>query len=292
MERTASSSQKSGRATSLLTVRRRWRLLSAPLLGRSDSYHYVLFGHSLAIPAWNSRYATLTSITAVAGSTTTIVTTDRGAQGRPSTIVRVASLSPAYKECRTLHSRCVYSTSSCPDSRTIIIPTPSGVTNWNYPNSTLPEPVIGITSGTVTSISGYSDLGGADSAVTLGLWATAPNQDMSKRATVIAGTLFHELGHTIGLSHEAVSTTTAAITSPPLKCLLQAQLPGASRITSSSSMQRGTSLGNCILQSGTHDADAILAWFGHHAGTGHVPNFNLVHPVRSESHRQPRHAAL
>jgi hypothetical protein len=46
---------------------------------------------------------------------------------------------------------------------------------------TLPEPVIGLTSGTVTSISGYSDLGGADSAVTLGLWLTAPNQDMSKR---------------------------------------------------------------------------------------------------------------
>ena len=53
----------------------------------------------------------------------------------------------------------------------------------------------------MTSISGYSDLGGADSAVTLGLWETAPNQDMSKRANVIAGTLFHEIGHTLGLSH-------------------------------------------------------------------------------------------
>ena len=48
-----------------------------------------------------------------------------------------------------------------------------GVPNWTYPNSTLPEPGIGLTSGTVTSISGYSDLGGADSAVTLGLWETA-----------------------------------------------------------------------------------------------------------------------
>ena len=27
--------------------------------GQKDSYHYVLFGHSLAIPAWNSRYGTL-----------------------------------------------------------------------------------------------------------------------------------------------------------------------------------------------------------------------------------------
>ncbi len=30
--------------------------------GQKDSYHYVLFGHSLAIPAWNTPYQTLTSI--------------------------------------------------------------------------------------------------------------------------------------------------------------------------------------------------------------------------------------
>ncbi len=66
----------------------------------------------------------------------------------------------------------VYNTTSCPDSKTMILATP-GVPNWSYPNSTLPEPEIGLTSGTVTSISGYSDLGGADSAVTLGLWETA-----------------------------------------------------------------------------------------------------------------------
>ena len=94
----------------------------------------------------------------------------------------------------------VYNTTSCPDSKTMILATP-GVPNWSYPNSTLPEPEIGLTPGTVTSISGYSDLGGADSAVTLGLWETVPNQDMSKRANVIAGTLFHEIGHTLGLSH-------------------------------------------------------------------------------------------
>ena len=64
-----------------------------------------------------------------------------------------------------------------------------------------PEPTIGVTSGTVTSISGYSDVGGSDSVVSLGLWAQNANQDMSKPATVIAGTLFHELGHTLGLTH-------------------------------------------------------------------------------------------
>jgi len=165
--------------------------------GQKDSYHYVLFGHSLAIPAWNSRYASLVSINAIAGGQTTITTTDRGTGVNkcPSRITIAGVLGMP-----DLNG--VYNTTSCPNSSTMIISTPVAVkTSYTYPNNTLPEPVIGITSGTVTSISGYSDLGGADSAVTLGLWETAPNQDMSKRANVIAGTLFHELGHTIGLGH-------------------------------------------------------------------------------------------
>ncbi len=162
--------------------------------GQKDSYHYVLFGHSLAIPAWNTRYGTLTSINVVSG-VTTIVTADRGSgiNACPSRITISGVLgNPSLNG--------VYNTTSCADTKTITVATP-GVPNWSYPNSTLPEPVIGLTSGTITSISGYSDLGGADSAVTLGLWLTAPNQDMSKRANVIAGTLFHEIGHTLGLSH-------------------------------------------------------------------------------------------
>jgi MBG domain (YGX type)/PASTA domain/Abnormal spindle-like microcephaly-assoc'd, ASPM-SPD-2-Hydin len=162
--------------------------------GQKDSYHYVLFGHSLAIPAWNTRYGTLTSIQ-VSSGVTTIGTADRGTgiNACPSRITISGVLgNPSLNG--------VYNTTGCSDSKTISVATP-GVPNWSYPNNTLPEPVIGLTSGTVTSISGYSDLGGADSAVTLGLWLTAPNQEMSKRANVIAGTLFHEIGHTLGLSH-------------------------------------------------------------------------------------------
>ncbi len=129
------------------------------------------------------------------GGVTTIVTADRGSGINlcPSRITISGVLgNPSLNG--------VYNTTGCADSKTISVTTP-GVPNWSYPNNTLPEPVIGLTSGTITSISGYSDLGGADSAVTLGLWLTAPNQDMSKRANVIAGTLFHEIGHTLGLSH-------------------------------------------------------------------------------------------
>jgi len=133
--------------------------------GQKDSYHYVLFGHSLAIPAWNSRYGSLTSINVVSG-VTTIVTTDRGngINHCPSRVTISGVLGNP-------NLNGVYNTTVCANSSTMTVSTP-GVPNWSYPNSTLPEPVIGLTSGTVTSISGYSDLGGSDSAVTLGLWET------------------------------------------------------------------------------------------------------------------------
>jgi sugar lactone lactonase YvrE len=162
--------------------------------GQKDSYHYVLFGHSLAIPAWNTRYGTLTSIQVVSG-VTTIGTADRGngINSCPSRITISGVLgNPSLNG--------VYNTTGCTSTTTITVATP-GVPNWSYPNPTLNEPIIGLTSGTITSISGYSDLGGADSAVTLGLWLTAPNQDMSKRANVLAGTLYHEIGHTLSLTH-------------------------------------------------------------------------------------------
>ncbi len=162
-------------------------------VGQKDSYHYVLFAHALAVPAWNSRFGSISSIT-VSNGVTTIVTADRGngLQACPSRITISGVLgNPALNG--------VYNVASCADTRTMTISTP-GVRNWTYSNATL-EPVLGITSGVISSISGYSDLGGADSAITLGLWETAPNQDMSKRANVTAGTLFHEIGHTLGLPH-------------------------------------------------------------------------------------------
>ncbi|RXH58100.1 Phage protein [Granulicella sibirica] len=162
--------------------------------GQKDSYHYLLMGHSLAIPAWNTRYGTLTSIVTSSGITT-ISTVDRGTgiNACPSRITLSGVLgNPSLNG--------VYNTTGCADTKTITVATPA-VPNYTYPNNTLAEPIIGLTSGTVTSISGYSDLGGADSAVTLGLWLTAPNQDMSRRANVLAGTIFHEIGHTLGLSH-------------------------------------------------------------------------------------------
>ena len=174
-------------------------------LGQKDSYHYVLFGYSLAIPAWNSWFGSLKSITE-SGTTTSLVTA--GLNGVCPTRITISGV------ISNPNLNGVYIPTGCDSGlTTIYITTPSNaLPNWSYSYGTTPEPTIGVTSGTVTSISGYSDVGGSDSVVSLGLWAQDANQDMSKPATVIAGTLFHELGHTLGLTHggtyrDSLSTT-------------------------------------------------------------------------------------
>ena len=166
--------------------------------GQKDSYHYVLFGHSLAIPAWNTRLR----IVDVRSQVVSWPNDHRHHRPRHRQINYCPSRITISGVLGNPGLNGVYNTVSCPDAKTIICGD-SGrhQLELSLSANTPPEPVIGLTSGTVTSISGYSDLGGADSAVTLGLWETAPNQDMSKRANVIAGTLFHEIGHTLGLSH-------------------------------------------------------------------------------------------
>jgi len=165
--------------------------------GQKDSYHYVLFSYSLAIPAWTTRAGSITSITTTSGAnggTGTIVTTGVGATCPTRITISGVQGNPNLNG--------IYDGVNCDSGmKTIYFTTKSTVPAWTYPNTTLPEPVIAVTSGTVTSISGYSDLGGSDSVVSLGKWKSSPMQDMSKAATVVAGTLFHEIGHTLGLSH-------------------------------------------------------------------------------------------
>jgi Bacterial lectin/PASTA domain len=166
--------------------------------GQKDSYHYVLFGYSLAIPAWTTRAGSITSITTPSGGgTASIVTTGLGTTCPTRITVSGVQGNP---NLNAIYDK-VYNNLTCDSGlTTLYFSTPSTVPGWIYPN-TLQEPVIAVTSGTVTSISGYSDLGGSDSVVSLGQWESSTAQDMSKSATVVAGTLFHEIGHTLGLSH-------------------------------------------------------------------------------------------
>ena len=169
--------------------------------GQKDSYHYVLFGRSLAVAAWNTRARTLDSIV-VSNGAATITTPPRAPlNGRlcPTRVTISGALGAP-----ELNGVYDVPESDCLGNTKFRITTP-GVGNWTYNKPSSPagerEPMLAVISGDVSSISGYSDLGGADSAVTLGGWETDPEQDMSKKPNVQAGTLMHELGHTIGLAH-------------------------------------------------------------------------------------------
>ena len=176
--------------------------------GQKDSYHYVLFGRSLAVAAWNTRAQTLDSIV-VAGGYATITTPARAPLNGSTCPTRVtisgALGAPALNG--------VYTVSSCGGSNTVMTIATPEVGDWTYNKPASPaderEPMLAVISGDVSSISGYSDLGGADSAVTLGKWAPNTDQPQNTKANVQAGTLMHELGHSVGLAHGGAYQDTA-----------------------------------------------------------------------------------
>jgi len=177
--------------------------------GQKDSYHYVLFGESLAVAAWNTRARTLESIV-ISNGVATITTPPRAPPNVNSCPTRVTiSGALGVPELNGVYD---VPEASCRSNTSFTIATP-GVGNWTYTKPSSPaderEPLLAVISGHISSISGYSDLGGADSAVTLGKWAPNESQPQNTKANVQAGTLMHELGHTIGLAHGGAYQDTA-----------------------------------------------------------------------------------
>ena len=94
-----------------------------------------------------------------------------------------------------------YLVQSVPTPTTFTIQVPSGTIVPTLAS----DPSLAVASGAVGSGSGVSDLGGADSLITLGLWGTD-----GQTVPVESGTFMHELGHSLGLTHGGLFRTALA----------------------------------------------------------------------------------
>ena len=188
--------------------------------GRKDSWHYAVFAHALGRGRWNF-YGGLTdptgaappngvisqSVTAVTFYTSTahgLIVDSNAGNGRvtindaisnpnlngtylvTNTDCPVGAL-PAQQNCS------VSNTAPGPYAFTINLPTSAGA-QPSYTQKT--DPNLSVGSGKAGSVGGWSDVGGGDSAITLGNWLAS---DVTWN--VKAGTFMHEVGHTLALTH-------------------------------------------------------------------------------------------
>ncbi len=158
-------------------------------LGRRNSYHEVIFGNALGVPNWSFQGGSLTSIVA-SGTTLTFTTSSShglvvdplGPKGRV-TIDGVGS---------NFALNGTFLISTVPSTTSFTIQTSTAAT---APTQST-DPYLAIVPGTASTGSGFSDLGGEDSLITLGLWGAD-----GQTVPVQSGTLMHEIGHSLGLTH-------------------------------------------------------------------------------------------
>jgi len=176
--------------------------------GKKDSYHYVLFANALGFLTRSLVGGSLTSVVQSGNTVTFTTQMPHGltpldpvdGEGRVTVdgATTNLSLNGTYLVQTVPAAPCVnvqmpIGTIVCePTSFTIGIGGPT--IHAAYTLSTDPNLAFG--SGQAHSTSGFSDIGGADSVITLGLWDPAlVTPDLQAR------TWMHELGHSLGLSH-------------------------------------------------------------------------------------------
>jgi hypothetical protein len=174
--------------------------------GKKDSYHYALFAHATGLPNWTLQAGTLTSVKQ-SGSTVTFTTsTPHGLTSDPSCAndttgrngtgritVAFAITNPSLNGTFCVNSISTSAANIAPDTFTITV---ANSTNTSVPYTLSTDPDLGVASGRAGTVSGFSDVGGQDSLITLGSWKPQ-NQTWQAKT----GTLMHELGHTLGLTH-------------------------------------------------------------------------------------------
>jgi len=180
--------------------------------GKKDSYHYALFSHGVGLPSWFLSDGSLVSAKQ-SGNTVTFTTSSphgisqilaqpgTGATGNDnSCLLGRVTVIFAITNSNLEGTFCVLS-KPAPTANTFSI-TVGNATNFTYTSKT--DPNLSVANGQVTSMSGYSDVGGQNSVVSLGYggWGP-PNNPFSEgnKWQIKAGTFMHELGHTMALTH-------------------------------------------------------------------------------------------
>jgi Bacterial Ig-like domain (group 3) len=182
--------------------------------GKKDSYHYALFSHGVGLPNWFLSDGSLKSVTQ-SGSTVTFTTSSphgiaqivaqpTGATAKDnSCLLGRVTVVFALTNSALEGTYCILS-SPPPTATTFAIKvggTPT-TTKVSYTSNT--DPNLAVANGQVTSMSGYSDVGGQNSVISLGYgnWGppNTPTSDGNKWQ-MKAGTFMHELGHTMARVH-------------------------------------------------------------------------------------------
>ena len=183
------------------------------------SKHYLLLGHAVGVPEWALVGGTLTNVTQ-SGNTVAFTTlspvgvldsigTDANGNNIPDLRCpngRVTVIGAATNP--DLNGTFCISSPANPQGNTFSILIGGSAMKASYKLAT--DPNLAVAPGFTGTASGVSDVGGANSYISLGLWGnpafsgqnaqTSPASD-GQKAPVIAGTIMHELGHGNGLAH-------------------------------------------------------------------------------------------
>jgi hypothetical protein len=165
--------------------------------GRKDSYHYALFAHAVGLPNWSLQGGTLTSVVQTGFTVTFTTSTPHGlgpnvndtscvgqSQGRVTVAFATTNPNLNGTQCANITGLTTF---------TIQV---ANSTSGPVPYTPSTDPNLAVASGQADAVSGFSDIGGQDTLVTLGSWKPS-----NVTPNVKAGTFMHELGHTLGLTH-------------------------------------------------------------------------------------------
>jgi FG-GAP-like repeat len=179
--------------------------------GKKDSYHYALFSHGVGLPNWFLSDGSL--LTAKQTTATTVTFTTKSAHGISRILQNPTGATASDSQCQFGRVTVIFAISNpnlngtfCAKNvtSTTFQITANGTAGANYTSIT--DPNLAVADGNVTSMSGYSDVGGQNSVISLGYggWGLPQNVNPPSEGNkwnIKAGTFMHELGHTLGLTH-------------------------------------------------------------------------------------------